>query len=180
MTNKERFISTFGNEAYNMIIAKADKDLLLWFLEDYKDTKSYPLPIAKTDCTREENIRSSISHTSIQKTPSYETGYGRRNPGSGRRKGVCYQDLEWYEDIVTDLYVGKEKCKSVKLVEDKSPLKTPTCLDTLQTRFKKAVKNLKLEDEIRVSKFYKGTVNECVMLDVISRKRDANSTYAYL
>ena len=180
MTIKEKFISTFGVEAYNMMEAKADKDTLLWFLSDYKDAKAYPLPISKSEATIPKT-----PVTVIQKTPSYDTGYGKRHAGSGRKKGVCYLDLSWYEDIVTDLYCGKEKCKSIKLNEDKSSYSNPalrkvTHIDSLKNRFKKAVENLHLEDEIRVSKYYSGTVNEGIMLDVVSRKKDPNSSYALL
>ena len=188
MTIKEKFISTFGVEAYNMMEAKADKDTLLWFLSDYKDTKAYPLPISKAKVDHFDSDEVTIPKTPvtvIQKTPSYDTGYGKRHAGSGRKKGVCYLDLSWYEDIVTDLYCGKEKCKSIKLNEDKSSYSNPalrkvTHIDSLKNRFKKAVENLHLEDEIRVSKYYSGTVNECIMLDVVSRKKDPNSSYALL
>ena len=173
MTNKDKFVSTFGSEAYKMIVAKADKDLLLWFLDDYKDTKSYPLPVSvKHDFPDLKDV--------VVQKGSYETGYGKRPAGSGRRKGVTYLDLSWYKKVVEDLYLNEEKCKAIKISEDKSSLKAPGCLDTLKSRFEKAVHELKLDDVIRVSKYYANTANECVMLDNTSVKRDAASTYAYL
>lgn len=176
MTNKEKFINIFGTAAYNNLVAKADKDLLLWFLDDYKDGRNYPLPVTSEKRTINV-VESAVAVTSEDR---YNKGYGKRPGGSGRKPGVNYMDISWYKGIIEDFYLSEEKSKAIKLDDDKSNLRKPKCLDTIQHRFDLAISELKLTDVIETHKYYQNTANACVMLENVTVDRDKVSTYKYL
>lgn len=158
MTNKEKFVETFGEVNYSNLIGVAKEanaiDIFAWLLEDYKEmTVGNPTVI---------NI-SELEETKIfDETPTVIEPKKRRYNGS--RPGRGY-DFKWYVDAVEDFYLGKSKSIEFKLSDDLSSGKKTKSLDGYIWRWKTAISELGLNEEIWVHKYYGGTCNECVCLE---------------
>lgn len=164
MTNKDIFVNQFGKEAFDKITnsikhsSNPGIDILTWFLEDYKasddDSSTLVLKTADTS-TYAENI------VWEEADPN---NFPKRSRRGGSRKGRGY-DLKWYQDAVSDFYLGSAKSIEFKMSDDLSSGKKCGSLDGFKSRWVIAVKDLGLDEEIWVHKYYAGTVNECICLE---------------
>ena len=99
----------------------------------------------------------------------------RRYRGSLIGRGY---DLKWYVDAVEDFYLGKAKSIEFKMIDDLSSGKKTKSLDGFKTRWQTAVKELGLDEEILVHKYYQGTCNECVCLEKPNFKNSKAAGYS--
>lgn len=162
MTNKEQFVKHFGNEAFEYITASIKNspnpgiDILTWFLEDYSEPtiklSEEEIEHTKPAWMRDEEVKKNVVET--------KSKHSKRRSSKGRG-----YDLKWYQDAVSDFYLGTAKSIEFKMSDDLSSGKKVKSLDGYRTRFIIAVKELGLDDEILVHKYYIGTVNECVCLE---------------
>lgn len=160
MTNKEQFINTFGEEAYNTIRNGGTVDILSWFLEDYK-TKTFDVASMHPSINLEEIIAS--KETVVTEETKVEEPKKKSRRG-GSRLGRGY-DLKWYTKAVEDFFLSDNKSIEFKINDDQSSGKKCTSVDGLKSRFISAVEAMELSDEILVHKYYKDTCNECVCLE---------------
>lgn len=155
MTNKEKFVETFGESSYNNLVGAAKEanaiDIFVWLLNDYQEL---------TKLTKEE-IEYMKSDEAVC-SEIIEEPKKRRYRGSIVGRGY---DLKWYIDAVEDFYLGKAKSIEFKLSDDLSSGKKTKTLDGFKVRWQTAVKELNLDEEIWIHKYYAGTCNECICLE---------------
>ena len=162
MNNKDKFVEQFGEEAFKFMVGTLKNssnpgvDILEWFLEDYKELAvdtSYDVR-PEFSYAIDKEILSKVEENDICK-------HSRRG---GSRKGRGY-DLKWYMDAVSDFYLGSAKNIEFKVSDDLSSGKKVESLDGYKTRWMVAVRELGLDEEIWVHKYYAGTCNECICLE---------------
>lgn len=159
MTNKDKFVEAFGEANYNNFVGVAKEanaiDIFVWLLDEYREPckSSDEIKYVKAD----DVIK--IDMDDISEEPKKRRG---RYKGSIAGRGY---DLKWYIDAVEDFYLGKSKSIEFKLSDDLSSGKKTKSLDGFKTRWKVAVNELGLDEEIWVHKYYAGTCNECVCLE---------------
>lgn len=73
----------------------------------------------------------------------------------------------WYDKAVENFYLSGERSKCFKLQDDKSEVPAKS-LDSLKYRLAQAAERAGILDEIQVHKYYKGTCNECVMVENVT------------
>lgn len=160
MTNKEKFVETFGESSYNNLVGVAKEanavDIFVWLL------KEYYTPV------RDANEVKYVKADS-------EEPKKRRYRGSIVGRGY---DLKWYMDAVSDFYLGQAKSIEFKMSDDLSSGKKTKSLDGFKTRWQTAVKELELDEEIWVHKYYQGTCNECVCLEKPNFKNSKAAGYS--
>lgn len=158
MTNKDKFVEAFGEANYNNFVGVAKEanaiDIFVWLLDEYKEP-----------CKSVDEIKyvkaDDVIKIDMDDIPEEEPKK-RRYRGSIIGRGY---DLKWYIDAVEDFYLGKAKSIEFKLSDDLSSGKKTQSLDGFKTRWKVAVNELGLSEEIWVHKYYTGTCNECVCLE---------------
>ena len=165
MTNKEKFVETFGESSYNNLVGVAKEanaiDVFTWLLDEYKeDTIKY---------VKADNVIK-IDMDDISEEPKK-----RRYRGSIIGRGY---DLKWYMDAVSDFYLGQAKSIEFKMSDDLSSGKKVKSLDGFKTRWQIAVNELDLTEEIWVHKYYQGTCNECVCLEKPNFKNSKAAGYS--
>jgi len=150
MTNKEKFVETFGESSYNNLVGAAKEanaiDIFTWLLDEYSEIKY----------VKDDDIVK-IDMDDVLEEPK------NRHPG-GSMLGRGY-DLKWYIDAVSDFYLGNAKSIEFKMSDDLSSGKKVKTLDGFRTRWKIAIRKLDLDEEVLVHKNYAGTCNECVCLE---------------
>lgn len=163
MTNKEKFVETFGEANYNNFVGVAKEanaiDIFVWLLDEYRE-------LCKS---RADDIVKMIDMNDIPKEPKKR--HYRVSAGRG-------YDLKWYIDAVEDFYLGKAKSIEFKLSDDLSSGKKTKSLEGFKTRWKVAVNELGLAEEIWVHKYYAGTCNECVCLEKPNLKNSKAAGYS--
>ena len=161
MTNKEQFINTFGEEAYNTIRNGGTVDILSWFLEDYETKSTIPsISYSGEAIVSKETV---VTLPAVAEETKVEEPKKKSRRG-GSRLGRGY-DLKWYTKAVEDFFLSDNKSIVFKINDDQSSSKKCTTVDGLKSRFISAVEALELSDEILVHKYYKDTCNECVCLE---------------
>lgn len=164
MTNKEKFVETFGESSYNNLVGAAKEanaiDIFVWLLDKYKEP------------TKPSAVMVDVSamHPSIPEEPK-KSRY--RIPLTGRG-----YDLKWYIDAVEDFYLGKSKSIEFKKSDDLSSGKKVKSLDGFRLRWLTAVNELGLSEEIYVHKYYAGTCNECICLEKPNFKNSKAAGYS--
>jgi hypothetical protein len=163
MTNRDKFVETFGNGAFNEIAKKADRETLLWFLAPYVEIHS-PAPVKKYQIHKEDpSVPAWVVPSTIKSA---------KKPKRTKREDV----LKRYINTVEDFYLSGEKTKSITVKDDGN-----TCTyGTLEKRFKRAIKVLKLDDCVVTHKYYQNTVNEAVVLENVSVAKCPVTTYKCL
>lgn len=157
MTNKERFISVFGESSYNNIVNVAKEanaiNIFEWLLDEYFE------PV-KRSSKEDECIKADeeIVKETMSSSPVIKESIKRKQP-----KGSGY-DLKWYVSVVEDFYLTNEETLNFALKDDQSSGKKPKTISGMKSRFMVAVDTLHLKDEIEVHRYYQNTVNECVVL----------------
>lgn len=165
MTNQQKFIDTFGQEAFDTLMSNCDNIYILkWFMKEYATPAIFTMPSAPA----EPQITSWTQDDASEVKEPKKKG--------GGKPGRKMYDSRWYEDTIEDFYLGSERTKNFTLADDPSlkPLKT---MDGLKCRFENAVKALHVEDCVVVHKYYAGTVNECIVLENIRNPKTFNSSY---
>jgi len=156
MTNKEQFVKVFGESSYNNLVGVAKEanaiDIFTWLLEDYRE------PTIKLSKEEIEYVKR--DEEAAQDAVETKSKHSKRRSSKGRG-----YDLKWYQDAVSDFYLGTAKSIEFKMSDDLSSGKKVKSLDGYRTRFIIAVQSLGLGEEIWVHKYYIGTVNECVCLE---------------
>lgn len=157
MTNKEKFVETFGESSYNNFVGAAKEanaiDIFVWLLDEYREP-----------CKSSDEIKYVKAEDVIKiDMDDIPEEHKKRRPG-GSMLGRGY-DLKWYTDAVSDFYLGNAKSIEFKLSDDLSSGKKVQTLDGFRTRWKIAIRELNLDDEVLVHKYYAGTCNECVCLE---------------
>jgi len=164
MTNKEKFVETFGESSYNNLVGAAKEanaiDIFVWLLDKYKEP-------TKVDAVM---VDVAAMHPSIPEEPKK-----RRYRGSLTGRGY---DLKWYIDAVEDFYLGKGKSIDFKMEDDLSSGKKVKSIDGFKTRWQTAVNELGLNEEIWVHKYYAGTCNECICLEKPNFKNSKAAGYS--
>ena len=166
MTNKEKFVEVFGDECYNNFVGVAKEanaiDIFVWLLKDYIAINGKPgmfkEPYHLDESKFTDPIPEDIFNKAIQDTKPKSSRRGGARPGRG-------YDLKWYMDAVSDFYLGSAKNIEFKVSDDRSSGKKVNTIDGFKSRFIVAVKELELDEEIWVHKYYQGTCNECVCLE---------------
>lgn len=170
MTNKEKFVETFGDACYNNFVGVAKEanaiDIFVWLLNEYREPckSSDEIKYVKAD-----NVIK-IDVDDISEEPKK-----RRYKGSIVGRGY---DLKWYMDAVSDFYLGQAKSIEFKMSDDLSSGKKVNSIDGFKSRFIVAVKELELDEEIWVHKYYQGTCNECVCLEKPNLKNSKAAGYS--
>lgn len=156
MTNKEKFVEAFGEVNYSNLVDVAKEanaiDIFVWLLDEYKE------PARKFE--EFESAASAVMDDVKKDVIKLVEEPKRRHDRAG--KGY---DLKWYIDAVEDFYLGKAKSIEFKLSDDLSSGKKTKSLDGFRNRWQNAVKELNLDEEVWVHKYYAGTCNECVCLE---------------
>ena len=168
MTNKEKFVETFGESNYNNLVGAAKEanaiDIFTWLLDEYHEL---------TKLTKEE-IEYVKSDEAVC-SEIIEEPKKRRYRGSLIGRGY---DLKWYVDAVEDFYLGKSKSIEFKMSDDLSSGKKVNSVDGFKTRWQTAVNELGLTEEIWVHKYYAGTCNECICLEKPNFKNSKAAGFA--
>ncbi len=163
MTNKEKFVETFGEASYSNLVDVAKEanaiDIFVWLLKEYKEPDRQ---IAEFELAAKEVMDGVKKDAENLADETFEQPKKRRYNGS--RPGRGY-DLKWYIDAVSDFYLGQAKSIEFKLSDDLSSGKKVNSLDGYISRWKLAIKELGLEDSVLAHKYYGGTCNECVCLE---------------
>ncbi len=172
MTNKEKFVETFGESSYNNLVGVAKEanaiDIFVWLLNEYKEpTKKFEELDLAANAVMEDIKKDVIKLVEEPKKRRY----------CGSRPGRGY-DLKWYMDAVSDFYLGQAKSIEFKLSDDLSSGKKVKSLEGFKTRWKAAVNELDLAEEIWVHKYYEGTCNECVCLEKPNFKNSKAAGYS--
>lgn len=172
MTNKEKFVETFGESSYNNLVDVAKEanaiDIFVWLLNEYKEpTKQFEELDLAANAVMEDIKKDVIKLTEEPKKRRY----------CGSRPGRGY-DLKWYMDAVSDFYLGQAKSIEFKLSDDLSSGKKTKSLEGFKTRWKVAVNELDLAEEIWIHKYYEGTCNECVCLEKPNFKNSKAAGYS--
>ena len=158
MTNKEKFVETFGEANYNNFVGVAKEanaiDIFTWLLDEYREPCKL---VDENKCVKADDVVK-IDTDDIPK----EEPKKRRYRGSLIGRGY---DLKWYVDAVEDFYLGKSKSIEFKMSDDLSSGKKVNSVDGFKTRWQTAVNELGLTEEIWVHKYYAGTCNECICLE---------------
>lgn len=168
MTNKEKFVEVFGESSYNNLVGVAKEanaiDIFTWLLGEYREP-----------CKSSDEIKIDVAsmHPHMDIIP--EEPKKRRYRGSIVGRGY---DLKWYMDAVSDFYLGQAKSIEFKMSDDLSSGKKTKSLDGFKTRWQTAVKELELDEEIWVHKYYQGTCNECVCLEKPNLKNSKAAGYS--
>lgn len=180
MTNKEKFVETFGESSYNNLVGVAKEanaiDIFTWLLDEYREPcKS----VDENKCVAADNaikidVASMHPNSAIMDIISKEPKK-RRYRGSIVGRGY---DLKWYMDAVSDFYLGQAKSIEFKMSDDLSSGKKVKSLDGFKTRWQIAVNELDLAEEIWVHKYYTGTCNECVCLEKPNLKNSKAAGYS--
>ena len=168
MTNKEKFVETFGESSYSDLVDAAKEanaiDIFEWLLDEYKEpTKQFEEFQSAADTVMEDVIK------------LVEEPKKRHYRGSVAGRGY---DLKWYIDAVSDFYLGKAKSIEFKMSDDLSSGKKVKSLDGFKTRWQTAVKELNLDEEVWVHKYYAGTCNECICLEKPNLKNSKAAGYS--
>ena len=170
MTNKEKFVETFGEACYNNFVGVAKEanaiDIFTWLLDDYHEL---------TKLTKEEIEYMKSDEAACSEI--IEEPKKRRGRYRGSIVGRGY-DLKWYVDAVEDFYLGKAKSIEFKMSDDLSSGKKTKSLDGFKTRWQTAVNELGLAEEIWVHKYYAGTCNECICLEKPNFKNSKAAGYS--
>ena len=184
MTNKENFVITFGKESYDRVINSMNSndvfDIFEWLLEDSKKTL---FPEYKYEDPGFEEVATVADEIAVKATKAIDAIDGeivksnkkRRYRGSIVGRGY---DLKWYMDAVSDFYLGQAKSIEFKISDDLSSGKKVNSIDGFKSRFIVAVKELELDEEIWVHKYYQGTCNECVCLEKPNFKNSKAAGYS--
>lgn len=169
MTNKEKFVETFGESSYNNLVGAAKEanavDIFVWLLDEYREPckSSDEIKYVKAD----DVVKIDMDDISEEpKKRRYRVSAGRG------------YDLKWYVDAVEDFYLGKSKSIEFKMSDDLSSGKKTKSLEGFKTRWKVAIKELGLTEEIWVHKYYIGTCNECVCLEKPNFKNSKAAGYS--
>lgn len=163
MTNQQKFIDTFGQEAFDTLMSNCDNiDILKWFMKEYKERSQevFTTPLS---------IPVAVSENDIQ------TAEQPKKKGGGKPGRKFYNPV-WYEETIEDFYLGSARTKDVTLKDDPTVRKVKS-LDGLKYRFEEAIKKVGVEDCVAVHKYYAGTVNECIVLENIRNPKTFNSSY---
>lgn len=171
MTNKEKFVEAFGESSYNNLVGVAKEanaiDIFVWLLKDYSEPtinlSKEEIEYMKPAWMRDEEA--------VQDANPKSSRRGGARPGRG-------YDLKWYMDAVSDFYLGNAKSIEFKVSDDLSSGKKVNTIDGFKSRFIVAVKELELDEEIWVHKYYQGTCNECVCLEKPNFKNSKAAGYS--
>lgn len=170
MNNKDKFVEVFGESSYNNLVGVVKEanaiDIFVWLLNEYKE------PCKSSDEIKYVKADNMIK---IDMDDIPEEPKKRRYRGSIVGRGY---DLKWYVDAVEDFYLGKAKSIEFKMSDDLSSGKKVNSIDGFKSRFIVAVKELELEEEIWVHKYYQGTCNECVCLEKPNFKNSKAAGYS--
>lgn len=152
MTNQQKFIDTFGQEAFDALMSNCDNIDIL----KYKETShvAFTTPL---------NVPVTVPATEQPKKRGGKPGRKTYNP-------------VWYEETVEDFYLGSSRTKDINLKDDPTVKKTKS-LDGLKYRFEEAIKKVGVEDCVAVHKYYAGTVNECIVLENIRNPKTFQGSY---
>jgi len=170
MTNKEKFVETFGESSYNNLVSAAKEanaiDIFTWLLDEYREPckSSDEIKYAKAD---------DVVKIDMDDIPEESKKRRYRIPLTGRG-----YDLKWYIDAVEDFYLGKSKSIEFKKSDDLSSGKKVKSLDGFRLRWLTAVNELGLSEEIYVHKYYAGTCNECICLEKPNFKNSKAAGYS--
>ncbi|MBP5596225.1 MAG: hypothetical protein J6Y02_12640 [Pseudobutyrivibrio sp.] len=82
----------------------------------------------------------------------------------------------WYDKAIEDFYLSGERSKCFKLIDDKTACPAPS-LDSLKYRLAQAAERAGILDDISVHRYYKGTCNECVMVENVSAEKKFIGSY---
>ena len=161
MTNKEKFVQVFGKSAYDAMSKDADRDILLWFLEDYR------MPSAITNNAQPHNYvgvpKAQITRPNAEKLIKKRIYTGNK-------------EVEKYIDAVEDFFLSGEKTKDFFLKDDA----TAKVINTLYYRLTKVISILGLEEEVKAHRYYIGTANEAVVLENVAVPKNPVTTYKCL
>ena len=168
MTNKEKFINTFGKTSYEKIVnavkgTDSVVEILEWFLEDSKESL---FPEYKYEGPGFEEVNLVADEIAVKATnaiKAIDEEMVEKSKKGGSRPGRGF-DLNWYITVVEDFYLRNDKQLELKMSDDKSSGKKVTSLDGYKERFKTAVQCLNLQDDVEVHKYYANTTNECICL----------------
>ena len=171
MTNKEKFVETFGESCYNNFVGVAKEanaiDIFVWLL------KEYYAPVR--DANEVKYVKADdVIKIDVDDIPEEEP---KKRHYRGSIVGRGY-DLKWYMDAVSDFYLGSAKNIEFKMSDDLSSGKKVKSLDGFKTRWQIAVNELDLAEEIWVHKYYQGTCNECVCLEKPNLKNSKAAGYS--
>lgn len=170
MTNQEKFVEVFGKDIFNKIAGEIQSaDTLRWFFAEYENER-VETDIIKIDYDDRpvEYFPLADAIEDVEEQPVVKK--------RGHKKGVRHYNTAWYEEVVEDFYCSSERLKTFKINDDQSLVKCKS-LDSLKNRLQSAVEDLGINDCVQVHKYYKGTCNECVALENISRPRNKNLSY---
>lgn len=171
MNNKDKFVEVFGESNYNNLVGVAKEanaiDIFTWLLDEYKTPSGVAdeIKYVKAD---------NVIKIDMDDIPEEEPKK-RRYRGSLIGRGY---DLKWYVDAVEDFYLGKSKSIEFKMSDDLSSGKKTKSLDGFKTRWQTAVKELNLDEEVWVHKYYAGTCNECICLEKPNFKNSKAAGYS--
>jgi hypothetical protein len=163
MTNQEKFVEVFGKDMLNKIAADVkDVHILRWFFCEYGTTRVEDGVITITydnkpkPTTVEEIVREAFSDAAEKVTEEQPVVKKRRY-----KNGIRHYNTAWYEEVVEDFYCSSERLKTLKVDDDKTPVKCKS-LDSLKNRLNSAIKDLGIDDCVQVHKYYSGTCNDCL------------------
>lgn len=169
MTNQEKFVEVFGKDMLNKIVEDANVDILRWLFGEYENER-VEADVIKIDYDNRPAEYISLADA-IEKVEEQPVVKKR-----GHRKGVRHYNTTWYEEAVEDFYCSSERLKTFKVEDDQTPVKCKS-LDSLKGRFQSAIEALGVSDCVQVHKYYRGTCNECIALENISKPKNKNLSY---
>ena len=82
----------------------------------------------------------------------------------------------WYDKAIEDFYLSGERSKCFKLSDDKTACPAAS-LDSLKYRLAQAAERAGILDDISVHRYYKGTCNECVMVENLAAEKKFIGSY---
>ena len=169
MTNQEKFVEVFGKDMLNKIVEDANVDILRWLFGEYENER-VETDVIKVDYDDkpDEYISLADAIEDVEEQPVVKK--------RGHKKGVRHYNTAWYEEVVEDFYCSSERLKTLKIDDDQTPIKCKS-LDSLKNRLQSAIENLGISDYVQVHKYYRGTCNECIALENISRPKNKNLSY---
>ena len=169
MTNQEKFVEVFGKDMLNKIVEDANVDILRWLFGEYENER-VEADVIKIDYDDRPAEYISLADA-IEKVEEQPVVKKR-----GHRKGVRHYNTAWYKEVVEDFYCSSERLKTFKIDDDQTPVKCKS-LDSLKNRLQSAVEDLGINDCVQVHKYYRGTCNECIALENVSRPKNKNLSY---
>lgn len=132
MTNKEQFVNTYGEAAYNGLIASIKSgnvvDILEWFLDDYKGSVS-------------------SSFIEVEKNVFAPRAIIDRKTATNKMSRKNSFDTSWYTSAVESFWLDPDQSViEFGMKDDLSGNEPCSTIHGLKYRFKIAIKQLKLTD----------------------------------